>query len=331
MTKQRIAYLDFIKGVCIILLVSFHVKPQGHELHQTFLMPIFFFLSGLNFKTYDGFNTFLRRKVNTLLVPLVFFVLLGTLYCFCRNLLEVHFNAGEAISKLPINPIVNNTPMWFLFVLFVVNIIYYLFVKHLPHWLVIVSSLLLGGIGFYIAKQGYVLEPYLDIAFVAMPFYMLGNEIGKRGGISYQPPLAATLALTAATIIWVYVNTPVINMLHRNYPNALLLFGMTTLVILSLFFVCKYVKRPVPIISYLGRYSLIVLGTHYFLIGILRMIGKKIFGSDETLIWLSVLIVTMALEIPVIYLLIKYCPRFTAKKEFFNKGWKINKPKEIKN
>ena len=61
------------------------------------------------------------------------------------------------------------------------------------------------------------------------------------------------------------------------------------------------------------------------------MIGKKVFGSDETLIWLSVLIVTMALEIPVIYLLIKYCPRFTAKKEFFNKGWKINKPKEIKN
>ena len=221
--------------------------------------------------------------------------------------------------------------MWFLFVLFVVNIIYYLFVKHLPHWLVIVSSLLLGGIGFYIAKQGYVLEPYLDIAFVAMPFYMLGNEIGKRGGISYQPPLAATLVLTATTIVWVYFDTPVINMLHRNYPNALLLFGMTTLVILSLFFVCKYVKHPVPIISYLGRYSLIVLGTHYFLIGIIRMIGKKVFGSDETLIWLSVLIVTMALEIPVIYLLIKYCPRFTAKKEFFNKGWKINKPKEIKN
>lgn len=330
-TKQRIAFLDFIKGVCIILLVSFHVQPSGHELHQTFLMPIFFFLSGLNFKTYDGFKTFFRRKVNNLLVPLVFFLIIGTVYYFCRNLLESHFVVSQAFGRMPLNPISNNIPMWFLFVLFMINIIYYVFVRFLPRWSVIVLSLLLGVVGYWIASHGFVLEPYVDIVFVAMPFYMLGNEASKFGVINYHPPLFATLALVAATVVWVYLDTPIINMLHRNYPSALLLFGMTTMVIFSLFFVCQQVKRPVPIISYFGRYSLIVLGTHYFVIGILRLIVQEFLGiDDKTIVWLSILVVTMVIEIPVIYLLIRYFPKFTAQKELFLNGWKIKSREEKK-
>ena len=326
-TKQRIAYLDFIKGVCIVLLVSFHVKPTGHELNQTFLMPIFFFLSGLNFKTYDSFGSFLRRKVNSLVVPLVFFLVLGTIYYFCRNLLETHFNVNESFSLMPLNPIKNNTPMWFLFVLFSLNIIYYVFVRFLPRWLVIVLSLVLGGVGYWIASSGCVLEPYLDMTFVALPFFMIGNEASKWGILTYRPHLLPALALAAATIVWVWLDTPVINMLQRNYPSPLLLFGMTTMVIFSLFFLCQRVKRPVPVISYFGRYSLIILGTHYFLIGPL----KQVFGAllpqlaGTTAIYLITLLLVLVMEYPVIYLLRKYLPRLTAQEPFFYEGWRLAK------
>lgn len=322
-TNQRIAYLDFIKGVCIILLVSFHIQPTGHELHQTFLMPTFFFLSGLNFKTYASFNDFLRRKINTLIVPFVFFLTLGAIYYFCRNLLESHFAVGQAFGRMPLNPVDNNTPMWFLMVLFMVNIIYYGLSNFFSRWLTIVLSLALGIVGYIIASNGYVIIAYLDMAFVALPFFMLGNEASKLGILTYRPPILVTLALLVSTILWVYFDTPVINMLRRDYPSALLLFVMTPMVILSLFFVCQYVKRPVPLISYWGRYSLIVLGTHYLLIGWLRMIANKFYGNHETYVWCSVLVVTMILEILVIYFLKKYLPRFTAQKEFFYKGWKL--------
>ena len=324
-TKQRIAYLDFIKGVCITLLVSFHVQPTGHELHQTFLMPIFFFLSGLNFKTYANFNDFLRRKVNTLIVPFIFFIIIGTIYYFSRNLLLSHFDVGQAFCKMPLNPVANNTPMWFLLVLFMANIIYYGLCLFCPRWLTIVLTLALGIVGFLIASNGYVIEPYIDMTFVALPFFMLGNEASKCGILTYRPPILATLTLLAATILWVYCDTPIINMLQRDYPSALLLFVMTPMVIFSLFFVCQHVKRSIPLISFWGRYSLIVLGSHYFLIGWLRIIANKFYGNNETYVWLSVLVVTMILEIPIIYFLKKYFPRFTALKEFFNKGWKIKK------
>ncbi len=327
MTKRkRIAYLDFIKGICITLLVSFHVQPTGHELCQTFLMPIFFFLSGLNFKTYATFNDFLRRKINSLVVPFVFFLIIGTVYYFCRNLLESNFVFSQALSKMPLNPVANNTPMWFLFVLFMVNILYYGFSVFCPRWLTIVLSFTLGIVGYVIASNGYVIEPYLDMTFVALPFFMLGNEASKLGVLTYQPPILVTIALVVATIMWVYCDTPVINMLRRNYPSPLKLFVMTPMVIFSLFFVCQYVKRPVPLISFWGRYSLIVLGTHYFLIGGLKMIANKLFGN-ETIVWLLVCVVTMILEIPVIYLLKRHLPRLTAQKEFFCNGWKIGKSK----
>ena len=59
-TKQRIAYIDFMKGFCILLVVAFHIDytifetPYNFMLQQ-FRVPMYFFLSGLFFKEYNGF------------------------------------------------------------------------------------------------------------------------------------------------------------------------------------------------------------------------------------------------------------------------------------
>ena len=42
----------------------------------SFMVPMFYFLSGIVFKPYECFSEFLRKKVNGLLVPLMFFHLL---------------------------------------------------------------------------------------------------------------------------------------------------------------------------------------------------------------------------------------------------------------
>lgn len=70
MKSQRIIYIDFMKGILIILLVAFHINPEIFGDISGFLMMGFFFLSGLFFKIYNGFNDFLRRKINNLIVPL---------------------------------------------------------------------------------------------------------------------------------------------------------------------------------------------------------------------------------------------------------------------
>ena len=70
-----------------------------------------------------------------------------------------------------------------------------------------------------------------------------------------------------------------------------------------------------------------VLGTHYFLIGPLKLVLAKFLPQLESTSWhlFIVLLFVIVLEYPVIYLLRKYLPRYTAQEEFFHEGWKIKK------
>ena len=330
MGKQRIAYIDFMKGFCILLVVAFHIntkafgEPYGYMLQQ-FRIPMYFFLSGLFFKLYDGFFDFTRRKVNNIIIPLLFFLIIGAIYVFGRNLIQNHMNVAAALDSMPLNPVDNNTPMWFLIVLFEVNVIYYLLQKFMPRSLVIVVALILSAIGYTLVQCGYNLVLYLDIALVAMPFFVLGSESRRYGLLERGPHVAVTIVLAVVVTVILYFFAQRINMLHRIYPSYFRLYMLPALSIMSLLFLCQYIKRPVPVISHLGRYSIIVLGTHYQLIGPLKlMMGKIVSGfNDNPWSFLLILVMVMILEYPIIYLLRKYLPRFTAQKEFFHEGWKI--------
>jgi fucose 4-O-acetylase-like acetyltransferase len=329
-TKKRIAYIDFMKGLCILLVVAFHINtkafgdPYGFMLQQ-FRIPMYFFLSGLFFKIYDGFFDFTRRKVNNIIIPLILFLLIGAVYYFGKYLLQSHFDVAKALSLMPANPVRNNTPLWFLIVLFEVNVIYYLLQKFLPRWATIAVAVLLSAIGYIIVQMGYNIVLYFDIALVAMPFFVLGSESRRMGLLETGPHVAVRIVFAVAVGVILFFFAQRINMLHRIYPSYFRFYMLPSLSIMALLFLCQYIKHPVPVISHLGRYSIMVLGTHYFLIGPLKLVVARIFpqlvGSDWQ--FLIVLLFVVILEYPVIYLLRKYLPRFTAQEEFFHEGWKI--------
>ena len=326
-----------MKGLCIILVVAFHVStkafgdPYGYMLQQ-FRIPMYFFLSGLFFKLYNGFFDFCRKKVNNIIIPLILFLVLGAVYCFCRNLAENHFSLAKAWELMPVNPVKNNNPMWFLIVLFEVNVIYYLLQKFLLRWLTIASAIVLSAVGYVIVRSGYNLIVYLDIAFIAMPFFVLGSESRRLGLLAKGPHVAVRVAMALVVAVILFFFAQRINMLNRIYPSYFRLYMLPALSIMSLLFLCQYIKRPVPVISHLGRYSIMVLGTHYFLIGPFRLIVNKFLPqlTGTTAHFLIVLALVLIFEYPVIYLLKKYLPRFTAQEEFFHEGWKLKKSPQVK-
>ena len=76
--KQRIEYIDLAKGICICLVVWNHncngfVRTPFYFTAMIFRMPLYFFLSGLFFKTYGEFVNFCLRKTNKLFVPFLVF------------------------------------------------------------------------------------------------------------------------------------------------------------------------------------------------------------------------------------------------------------------
>jgi len=141
--KGRIEFVDLAKGFCILLVVLHHFQ---FELDITlpidgtyliFFMPLFYLLSGMFFKTYSSWQIFLLRKVNTLLIPFLFFylttsVLLPNFAHFVLGALMERSAAGLGLKSLyafiwPEQYF--NNPIWFIWSLFLLNLLFYFFYR----------------------------------------------------------------------------------------------------------------------------------------------------------------------------------------------------------
>ena len=76
--NQRMDFVDLTKGVCIILVVMAHIggafdQLDKHSMLSCFRMPLYFFISGIFFKPYEGLSGFTVRKINKLISPFIFF------------------------------------------------------------------------------------------------------------------------------------------------------------------------------------------------------------------------------------------------------------------
>lgn len=78
MGLKRIEYIDLMKGICIILIILLHSSVGFHydyinDMLKNMRIPLYFCLSGLFFKEYNGFCDFVVRKFNKLIIPYIFF------------------------------------------------------------------------------------------------------------------------------------------------------------------------------------------------------------------------------------------------------------------
>lgn len=129
-----------MKGMCILLIVGQHISPESiygdcNHMLMSFRIPLYYFLSGLFFKTYDGFSDFLRRKVNNILVPFAFFYLMACgLAIVCSDVLHLDrlgligdtWEWKYLLDPFYLNDYHYSVALWFLLSLFWVNILYYL-------------------------------------------------------------------------------------------------------------------------------------------------------------------------------------------------------------
>ena len=114
-SKKRVAWIDIAKGIAIFLMVCGHTSiPHGvSKWIWSFHMPLFFIVSGMLFvpERYPKFVAFVKRRLQTLIVPYLFF----TLVVILRFPEELQIVAGGNSSGA----------LWFLPVLFFTELIGY--------------------------------------------------------------------------------------------------------------------------------------------------------------------------------------------------------------
>lgn len=335
-SKKRIEYIDLAKGLCIILVVFYHVLNHLHVkseyvfLLSTFRMPLYFFLSGLFFKEYEGIVGFLIRKTNKLLIPFLFFYITTSfLLPNILFLLGITVSHTESIGIQGLWAFIMkeefaNDPLWFLWCLFLVNILFYgciLAVKRCcvskcrQAMLITTFCFAVGAFNsIFIAKQVNILG-FLDTAMAAMPFFSIGYLFNKFTDIlqpnswdKYLPIFI--VGCIALTFILGGRCSYMHNVFHIG-PFSQYLCGITGT--LSVIFISKMV-RDLPLISYWGRYSIMILVSHGLLLQVFVPLIRKVHLSVPiaTIVILTMVMFSYQIIIP---LMKKYLPYVTAQKD----------------
>ncbi len=327
-SKPRIEFVDLAKGFCIILVVFFHLQIYtGYHttfdwMARSFRMPLYFILSGLFFKEYEGFLGFLKRKTNKLLIPFIAFYLLANLVRWIASLFGVITYSWETLFAFFFERRFPNLAIWFLWCLFSMNLIFYgilmLAKKNSKYQIVIMLVLcfLLGTLGYTLGQKKIELPLFWDTACTAMPFFCLGYILNKFTDIlrpnkwdKYILPMILILALATkllANNTLDYKN----NVYLMSFPRIYICGICGTLCVL---FIAKVFKK-LPLISYWGRYSIIILVTHYELrplfVETVRLLGLPDWGT--LLVSLVLMMLSYLLIIP---LMIKFFGYITAQKD----------------
>jgi fucose 4-O-acetylase-like acetyltransferase len=305
--KQRIEYIDTAKGILILFVVLGHVFETGpvNQFVYSFHMPAFFIISGIMQHYSSALKKPLRQalleKIYSLIIPFLFFEVLGVLSNIIR--FGVTLNVfGYAYNTLTL--CCNNGPNWFLWALFVAEVMFLLIHKYFSNRYVIWSISAVIGLFMVVNRDFYSTFGSTGVGFMFLTFgYYAAPLFTKPGN---KAALGVALLFSVVSCIyngkvdlgpWVFGNVP------------LYLIGSVT----GTFWVIEISKLiRSKLLVHFGRNTLTVLGTHQAINLALRArIGIAEYTTPQA--WIVFIGIT-ALQLPVIRIFNKYIPFLIGKK-----------------
>lgn len=282
MQSGRVQWIDFAKGVVIILVVILHAIPinKVSDFNCTFHMPFFFVMAGYLLNTakwsrrWQDFKSKLNRR---LLVP---YFLANFLWypvwfvaCYCFGVLAIYDWAQlNPLKELLAIFIGNNYtlgfglilgPLWFLPCLLYAELIYLKIYSHFSGRSFLKAIFLLAAAGYLLGKF-FQLPLGLDIAMVSQVFLLAGGLIKKYNLLS-KLNFGAWLILLTLPFVEVFFSGHV-EMNNRSYSNLILFYAAGiagSLIVMKIsMLLALFSNKIFDLVRYCGRQSLIILILH---------------------------------------------------------------------
>lgn len=315
MMKQRIDYIDRMKGLAIFLVVMGHVYGMAfaqsddvvYRVISSFHMPLFMFLSGL--VAYSGATTpfwnliKLGRKLRGLLLPLIVFGMCFTM-TFSRNF-------GTGLVEFLESP--NKNGYWYLMSLAVFYVslsLYRLNIKQKWYIDVALAIAIWGGM-FALWKYTAQTKDYFCMLNCGnfYPFFMLGVMTTKYNLLNKMHKVNWLFSLCIVAYAFLFcVDMPFHALVSLN-KHIFLPFYMVYIVVTL--FVGRHgaTSYGEKILDFVGKRTLDIYVIHYFFISMIHLkdLGNNWEGTENSLLMFIVAIglsvVITALSIGVGYVL----------------------------
>ena len=306
--KQRIEYIDTAKGILILLVVLGHVFETGpiNQYIYSFHMPAFFIISGILLRYSSALDKPLGQalldKIYGLIIPFLFFEVLGVLGNIIRFGVTLNI-FGYASNTLHLW--CNNGPNWFIWALFVGEVMFILIHRFLKNRCIIWAVTAAIGIFMIANHDFYSTFGSTGVGFLFLTFGYYAQPLFTDQHHSLTIPAAAIVSLVTC-------------FLNGKVDLGPWVFGSVPLYIISAlagtFFVLEGSKRiSSRLLNHYGRNTLTVLGTHQVInLPIHTMTGIAEYSPLlGTLIFLGISLI----QLPLIFLFDRLIPFLIGKKK----------------
>lgn len=266
-TKERLNYIDLLRFFCILLMVSDHIgvgQIYSYWVHA-FHMPIWFFISGYFCDIKKDNKLFIKRKLQSLIIPYLFF---SIVYILIQGLLK-----GVWVTPALINPIANQTingALWFLPALFISEVISFLCLKYFDKWAYLLLAIL--------SILGTFINSTLVFSFtqglVGCGFYLLGYLFRKTNKLQNLNIVYSLIIIIIASVLTFKNNY--VNMFWMLYDNRILFYLNASLFCVGFFNLFKNIgsKFNNELLNDMGRSSIVYVCTNQVVIGFLYLLYK---------------------------------------------------------
>ncbi len=269
-------WVDILKGIGIFYVTFAHLFPcMFLEKHiYSFHMFLFFFISGFLFKNPNNEKAYYIKQFKTLLIPFLFWNIFSTILEMILN-----GNYADCIERLFLinGKICWNVPIWFLLILFMVEITYVFFKKHtkISDLQIFLFSLIL-----YFLSNNNNLTMKIGIVPIGIVFFIMGIKFKEKKDLknnitNIKNILPIFLILYIINFIFTYSNIK-INVINNIYGNCVYclisgISGILMYLIISIF-LSKKNNGIVKIFAKLGQDSMIIMCMQYYIFRIINFI-----------------------------------------------------------
>ncbi len=311
--QKRVQYIDIAKGIGILLVVLGHndlnaYHPLLHRFIYAFHMALFFFLSGIFFNPNRDFKTLFKKRFDGLIKPLIFSILLIYGISVFFGKMSFATAGGRLLKSLYMTgPYLNWVQLWFLPLLFLVNLYAYFFYKVTKpiqkkwiRWIILFFTLWIGTLPLpymwtlNIELFGKSLSLYgapanVDLILLAGFFFILAREIYRTLPETFFASKITFFASTAILFGMVFTLDIPVDFNIRLYTSLIL---NTIEAVAGIIFILslsrqieQHSSRLTRALSYVGSLTLSILVFH---VPIQEMVNNKlnpyIGQSDLTII-----------------------------------------------